>query len=74
MITSPDEQPRSVPAQQVAPPATRLEPPPLPPKTPLQDQQASQRFPAPLPSPPYPMDDDEAPPPVNMARKPAYRY
>ncbi|KFA62354.1 hypothetical protein S40285_08588 [Stachybotrys chlorohalonatus IBT 40285] len=74
MITSPDEQPRPVASYHTAPPPTRLEPPPLPPKTPLPDQQASQRFPAPLPSPPYPMDDDEAPPPVNMARKPEYRW
>ncbi|KAH7313843.1 patatin-like serine hydrolase [Stachybotrys elegans] len=73
IITSPDEQPRPLPKQQFMPPTTRLEPPPLPPKTPLSADGAAQRFPAPLPSPPYPMDDDEAPPPVNMARKPDYR-
>lgn len=47
----------------------RVEPPPLPPKTPLD-------FDAPLPlgrpRPPYPMDDGP-PPPVNMARKPDYK-
>lgn len=47
---------------------TRVEPPPLPPKTPIQD-------PAQLVGggsrPPYPLDDGP-PPPVNMAGKPKY--
>jgi hypothetical protein len=47
----------------------RVEPPPLPPKTPLD-------FDSPLPlgrpRPPYPMGDGP-PPPVNMARKPDYK-
>ncbi|KAG5925662.1 hypothetical protein E4U42_004092 [Claviceps africana] len=82
-IMSPDEHPRLPPPQAAAPPPTRIEPPPLPPKTPLPDagnrQHLSQTLmPAPLrlfhsSIPPYPMDDDEPPPPVNMARKPEYR-
>ncbi|KAG6007296.1 hypothetical protein E4U43_000337 [Claviceps pusilla] len=139
-IMSPDEHPRLPPQQAVVPPATRIEPPPLPPKTPLpplpdaanhqhmsqlpslppppqtplpplpdaanrqhMSQQLSlapppktalpplpgaahQQHPpqqqnlAPLPLllsqssiPPYPVDDEGPPPPVNMARKPEYR-
>lgn len=65
-IVSKDELPKhseQVPAQ------GRVEPPPLPPKTPLDSD-----TPLPLgrPRPPYPMDDGP-PPPVNMARKPDYR-
>ncbi|CAJ2502533.1 Uu.00g099270.m01.CDS01 [Anthostomella pinea] len=54
----------------------RIEPPPLPPKTPLPEtQSAGGRRPgppgqAPLP---YPMDDDRPPPAVNMAMKPGFR-
>lgn len=71
-IMSADEHPRPPPTYHNAPPATRIEPPPLPPKTPLPEhQQAPRRQHAPLP--PYPMDDDAPPPPVNMARKPDYR-
>ena len=75
----------------------RIEPPPLPPKTPLPETHGSPRagnsrqsslapppscLPSPMPAshsaplsnPPYPVDDDEAPPPpVNKARKPEYR-
>lgn len=68
-IVSIDELPR--PREQV--PVTqqgRVEPPPLPPKTPLD-------FDSPLPlgrpRPPYPVDDGPPPPPVNMARKPDYK-
>ncbi|RSL68948.1 hypothetical protein CEP54_002498 [Fusarium duplospermum] len=69
-ITSPDEHPRSPPTNHTMP--TRIEPPPLPPKTPLpESQQHGGRRPPVIP-PPYPVDDDE-PPPVNMARKPDYR-
>ncbi|KAI8666730.1 hypothetical protein NCS57_00899200 [Fusarium keratoplasticum] len=70
-IMSPDEHPRSPPMNHTMP--TRIEPPPLPPKTPLPEsqQQHSGRRPPVVP-PPYPVDDDE-PPPVNMARKPDYR-
>ncbi|RYO98962.1 hypothetical protein DL764_006937 [Monosporascus ibericus] len=51
----------------------RIEPPPLPPKTPLPESLTGRRRPsASTPAPPYPLDDD-APPPVNMARKPDYR-
>lgn len=46
----------------------RIEPPPLPPKTPLPEHQAGNKRPG-APGLPYPLDD-EAPPPVNMARKP----
>ncbi|KAF5011603.1 hypothetical protein FDECE_2297 [Fusarium decemcellulare] len=72
-IMSPDEHPRSPPTTQATLPPTRIEPPPLPPKTPLpenQQQHGGRRPPA--VAPPYPLDDDE-PPPVNMARKPDYR-
>ncbi|KAI1463871.1 FabD/lysophospholipase-like protein [Daldinia caldariorum] len=53
----------------------RIEPPPLPPKTPLPEKQMSggrrpTRTGSPLP--PYP-DEDGPPPVVNMARKPDYR-
>lgn len=54
----------------------RIEPPPLPPKTPLPESQlGAGRRPPPTSSaaPPYPLDDDEPPPIVNMARKPEYR-
>ncbi|KPM36003.1 hypothetical protein AK830_g10581 [Neonectria ditissima] len=70
-IMSPDEQPRPSSSRQAAPLPTRIEPPPLPPKTPLPENQQGGRRPPVLP-PPYPMDDEE-PPPVNMARKPDYR-
>jgi hypothetical protein len=70
-ITSPDEEPRTMPSHHVAPPPTRIEPPPLPPKTPLPEQQEPQR--QRTQAPPYPIEDDELPPPVNMARKPDYR-
>ncbi|KAL7784869.1 acyl transferase/acyl hydrolase/lysophospholipase [Trichoderma ceciliae] len=78
-IMSPDEEPKHqlplVPPKQssrIEPPTVPSKtPPPLPPKTPLpecghrpRDSQTS--------IPPYPIDDDEGPPPVNMARKPDY--
>lgn len=47
-------------------PTGRIEPPPLPPKTPILDQGAMGRG-----RPPYP-DFDGPPPAVNMARKPRY--
>ncbi|KAK0616044.1 acyl transferase/acyl hydrolase/lysophospholipase [Bombardia bombarda] len=57
----------------------RIEPPPLPPKTPLLENQkrVDRRPPAAVASPqmsslPYP-DDDAPPPMVDMARKPNYR-
>ncbi|KAM5353638.1 hypothetical protein ACJ41O_000288 [Fusarium nematophilum] len=71
-IMSPDEHPRSPPSKPVGLPATRIEPPPLPPKTPLPENQLHGGRRAPTAAPPYPLDDDE-PPPVNMARKPDYR-
>ncbi|KAI8966518.1 FabD/lysophospholipase-like protein [Daldinia sp. FL1419] len=53
----------------------RIEPPPLPPKTPLPEKQISggRRSTRPgSPLPPYP-DEDGPPPVVNMAKKPDYR-
>ncbi|KAI5861212.1 FabD/lysophospholipase-like protein [Durotheca rogersii] len=51
----------------------RIEPPPLPPKTPLPEKQTSGgRRPLGGSLLPYPLDDDP-PPAVNMARKPEYR-
>lgn len=74
-IMSPEDQPRwyqdpmagrPTPAQKPLP----TEPPPLPPKTPLPENQArfGRGHGAPLP---YPLED-EAPPVVNMAKKPNY--
>lgn len=71
-IMSPDEHPRPPPVAPSSIPPQRLEPPPLPPKTPLPDAQGGTRRSTGGPRPPYPLDD-EAPPPVNMARKPEYR-
>ncbi|KAJ6780425.1 hypothetical protein PWT90_09794 [Aphanocladium album] len=73
-IMSPDEHARPPPpAPQSAPPSTRIEPPPLPPKTPLPGHRVSSHA-SNGHSAPYPMDEEEAPPPpVNMARKPEYR-
>ncbi|KAI2469454.1 FabD/lysophospholipase-like protein [Annulohypoxylon bovei var. microspora] len=52
----------------------RIEPPPLPPKTPLPEKQLGfGRRPNGTPLPPYPMDEEGPPPIVNMARKPEYR-
>lgn len=66
-ITSPDEEPHPPPKKQ----PSRVEPPPLPPKTPIQDL-GSNGLPVGRPRPPYPADD--RPPPIaNMARKPEYK-
>lgn len=77
-IMSPDEE-QKYPAPLSLKPPTQPEPPavpakmapPLPPKTPIheyghrpRDSEAS--------IPPYPLDDDEGPPPINMAQKPEY--
>lgn len=53
----------------------RIEPPPLPPKTPLPEQQAAIGGRRPFPSfiPPYPIDDETPPPVVDMTKKPEYR-
>lgn len=74
VVSGPDDSPRQPKAtlanrQGSAQPPSRVEPPPLPPKTPLQ-QDGGHR---PSPALPYPLDDDDAPPAVNMARKPEYR-
>lgn len=71
-IISSDEFPQQQ-APQHAPPKVpqgreRIEPPPLPPKTPIQDSATLGRGRA----PPYPIDDGP-PPRVDMARKPDYK-
>lgn len=72
-IMSPDEHPKPPPQVNHGQwPPQRIEPPPLPPKTPLPDHQRGNGRPPALHAPPYPLDD-EAPPPVNMAQKPTYR-
>ncbi|ORY57263.1 acyl transferase/acyl hydrolase/lysophospholipase [Pseudomassariella vexata] len=76
-ITGSDELPRKQ-NQQVAaklqPRIHRIEPPPLPPKTPLLENQAGRR-PGTTGSqpPPYPLDDDAPPPAVNWSGKPRGR-
>lgn len=75
-IMSPDEHARPPPpAPQSAPPSTRIEPPPLPPKTPIPGHRVTSSHASNGHHvAPYPLDDEEAPPPpVNMARKPEYR-
>lgn len=70
----------------VPPANVRIEPPPLPPKTPLPESRPGSQgknyrgarrptySPGVAGSAPYPVDDDDArPPPVNHARKPEYR-
>ncbi|GAW26583.1 putative patatin-like phospholipase [Rosellinia necatrix] len=73
-ITSPDEYSRWPPVVIHNQPH-RIEPPPLPPKTPLPDSSgAGNRRPTINKSPPpYPLDDVGPPPTVNMARKPNFR-
>ncbi|PMD44499.1 FabD/lysophospholipase-like protein [Hyaloscypha variabilis F] len=63
-ITSTDERQRPKPPM-------RVEPPPLPPKTPIPGQESTVSM-RPRPPLPYPVDDGP-PPVVNMARKPDYR-
>ncbi|CAL3967666.1 hypothetical protein PZA11_003911 [Diplocarpon coronariae] len=66
-ITSSDEQPQA----HVQKYPHRIEPPPLPPKTPIQDPVA--RIPVGRPRLPLPYPVDDRPPPIaNMARKPKY--
>jgi hypothetical protein len=67
-ITSSDEHPKPQ-DPTVARLSGRIEPPPLPPKTPIPEQGLPVRSRPPLP---YPVDDGP-PPAVNMARKPDYR-
>ncbi|KAL2159081.1 hypothetical protein VTH06DRAFT_2840 [Thermothelomyces fergusii] len=73
-IAWPDDYPRRYgdPRMQPAPLRVRTPsvPPPLPPKTPLPESQAGHGR-ASAPVLPYPLDED-APPAVNMARKPHY--
>lgn len=73
-ITGPDDYPRRYGDATMQPAPLRVRPPsvppPLPPKTPLPESQAGYGR-ASAPVLPYPLDE-EAPPPVNMARKPNY--
>jgi hypothetical protein len=67
----PQLQPQSIQGSQ----PHRIEPPPLPPKTPIGDRDASNQLTGtkrPGPAPPYPLEDDP-PPAVNLAKKPNYR-
>jgi hypothetical protein len=71
-ITSLDEAPRP-PEQPVKRPLGRVEPPPLPPKTPINDPATGLPLGRSRPTvAPYPLDD-RPPPVVNMAGKPNYR-
>lgn len=76
VIAGPDDYSRRYQDPRMQPAPLRLRtpsvPPPLPPKTPLPESQASQGR-ASAPVLPYPLDED-APPAVNMARKPHYYY
>lgn len=64
-ITSSDERQRP-------PPPARVDPPPLPPKTPISGSAVPVSTGRPRPPLPYPIDDGP-PPTVNMARKPDYK-
>jgi hypothetical protein len=70
-ITSYDEAQRP-PEQPVKRPIGRVEPPPLPPKTPINDPATGLPIGRPRPPLPYPLDD-RPPPVVNMAGKPNYK-
>jgi hypothetical protein len=71
-ITSQDEAPRP-PEQPFKRPLGRVEPPPLPPKTPINDPATGLPIGRNRPTTlPYPLDD-RPPPVVNMAGKPNYR-
>jgi hypothetical protein len=73
-IAGPDDYPRRFEDPLMQPPPLRVRPPsvppPLPPKTPLPEKQAGYGR-ASAPVLPYPLDE-EAPPVVNMAKKPNY--
>lgn len=69
-ITSHDEAPRP-PEQPLKRPTGRVEPPPLPPKTPINDSATGLPLGRARPLP-YPIDD-RPPPVVNMAGKPKYQ-
>ncbi|KAK4444866.1 calcium-independent phospholipase A2-gamma [Podospora aff. communis PSN243] len=72
-IVGPDDQPRWFQDPMANRPSqpTHMEPPPLPPKTPLPEHQSGAGHGRPPPALPYPLDD-EAPPAVNRAKKPNY--
>ncbi|KAG9232886.1 acyl transferase/acyl hydrolase/lysophospholipase [Amylocarpus encephaloides] len=72
-IMGPDEAPRMQPLTiKQLQSSGRVEPPPLPPKTPIQDPSTMMGRGKGAPALPYPVDDG-LPPTVNMARKPDYR-
>ncbi|KAL1840437.1 hypothetical protein VTJ49DRAFT_475 [Mycothermus thermophilus] len=74
-IVSPDDHPRRFDDPLMRPPVPPSIPPPLPPKTPLPERQQAGFAPlprAPTTVLPYPLDDEDEPPVVNMARKPNY--
>ncbi|GAB1313812.1 hypothetical protein MFIFM68171_04022 [Madurella fahalii] len=69
-IVGPDDHPRRFQESLAQQQSVRVDPPPLPPKTPLPEHQSNfGRVPPPVL--PYPLDED-APPVVNLARKPNY--
>lgn len=68
-IMSSDEYPRT--HEPIKRPTNRVEPPPLPPKTPINDPATASMMGRSRPVLPYP--DDGPPPVVNMAGKPDYR-
>jgi len=72
-IVGPDDQPRwsQDPMANRQSQPTHIEPPPLPPKTPLPEHQSGAGHTRPPRGLPYPLDD-EAPPAVNRAKKPNY--
>ncbi|UKZ67935.1 uncharacterized protein TrAtP1_009095 [Trichoderma atroviride] len=77
-IMSPDEEPKypaplslKSPTQPSPPAVPAKMAPPLPPKTPIHEYGHRPRD-SETSIPPYPLDDDEGPPPINMARKPEY--
>ncbi|PNP42330.1 hypothetical protein TGAM01_v208077 [Trichoderma gamsii] len=77
-IMSPDEEPKypaplslKSPTQPEPPAVPAKMAPPLPPKTPISEYGHRPRD-SETSIPPYPLDDDERPPPINMARKPEY--
>ncbi|KAL2264900.1 hypothetical protein VTJ83DRAFT_7410 [Remersonia thermophila] len=74
-IAGPDDHPRRYTDPLMRPPGPPSIPPPLPPKTPLPERQQAGFAPPPRVSTtvlPYPLDDEDEPPVVNMARKPNY--
>ncbi|KAG9247976.1 acyl transferase/acyl hydrolase/lysophospholipase [Calycina marina] len=76
-IMAQDEMPHPPPQPSYLPPRipqTRVEPPPLPPKTPIPSEHGHRGESMNRPKPPLPYPDEDGPPPVvNMAGKPNYK-